>query len=187
MGCGKSKINCEEECDTKHADPIPESIMKKLYNSIVKIEFIDSNKESKRATGFFMRIKTNNKEMKSLFTCKHVISENDINNNLVIDLYFGEKNQEKERKIKLDKKQRFIKAFHEDVILIEIINEDNIYDDKYLTPDLNYEYGYKKYKDKNFYLAGYPRYQNIQRMNSSISYIQQKVPLVLLFVMKMEM
>ena len=40
--------------------------------------------------------------------------------------------------------------------MIEIIKEDNISKDKYLNPDLNYIYGYDRYTDNNFYLAGYP-------------------------------
>ena len=54
--------------------------MNKLNNSIVKIEFINSINRIIKETGFFMRIKTNNKEMKCLFTCKHVISDKDKNN-----------------------------------------------------------------------------------------------------------
>jgi hypothetical protein len=54
-----------DECDTKHADPIPESLNDKLYNSIVRIEITE---KGRRATGFFMKIKINNKEMKFLFT-----------------------------------------------------------------------------------------------------------------------
>ena len=44
--------------------------------------------------------------------------------------------------------------------MIEIIENDNIFEDKYLYPDLNYEYGYNRYnryKGKNFYLARYPQ------------------------------
>ena len=105
-----------------------------------------------------MRIKINNKEKKCLFTCKHIISDEDINNNKIINLYFDENNKEEKRKIKLDKNQRLIKTFNEDVTLIEIIKDDNISEDKYLTPDLNYEYN--NYKDKNLYLAGHLRNYN---------------------------
>ena len=198
MGVGNSKSK-KEECDTKHAKPITEDISETLYNSIVRIELTNSINKSINATGFFMRIKINkNKEIKCLFTCKHVISDNDINNKIVINLYYGKQNKEEERTIKLDKDQRFIKTFDEDVTLIEIIKDDSISEDKYLTPDLNYEYGYNKYINKDYYLPGYPsnykvrciasgmlkKYQRMKNMNLNIQYIQKKVLLVRLFVMK---
>jgi V8-like Glu-specific endopeptidase len=159
MGFGNCK---SKEVDTGHADPIPESISNKIFDSIVKIK-----KDSiETATGFFMKIKINNKEKKCLFTCQHVISDKDINNKLTINLYYGKKDEEKEIKIILDKNKRFIKTFDEDVTLIEIINDDNISEKKYLTPDLNYEHGYDKYKDKNFYLAGYPKNYNERCISS---------------------
>ena len=164
--CGNNILNVENECNTKCVDPIPESIKDKLYKSIVKIELINITNKRIYATGFFMRIKIYNKEKKCLFSCKHIISDKDINNNIIINLYFDENNKEEERKIKLDKNQRFIKTFNEDVILIEIIKDDNISEDKYLTPDLNYEYGYNNFKDKNLYLAGHLRNYNDKYISS---------------------
>jgi len=145
-----------KEINTGHADLIPESICDKLYNSITKISLKSG---TATATGFFMKIKLNNKIKKCLFTCFHVISDQDIQNQIIIDIYFGKKVEESHRKIKLDKNKRFIKAYkeEEDVTLIEIIDDDNISDGKYLNPDLNYERGYNRYLDKNFYLAGYPK------------------------------
>ena len=40
--------------------------------------------------------------------------------------------------------------------MIEILPKDNIPEDKYLFPDLNYKNGYDKYINQYFYLAGYP-------------------------------
>ena len=159
---GKSaleNINTKNECRTNHADPIPENIGKKIYNSIVNIKLLNSNKEDINATGFFMIIKINNKEEKCLLTCKHVISNDDINNKIIINLYYGEKDKEEERKIVLDETKRYIKVFNEDidVTLIEIVKDDNIPENKYLIADLNYEYGYNRYDNNNFYLAGYPK------------------------------
>jgi len=42
-----------------------------------------------------------------------------------------------------------------DVTLIEIIPEDNISEDKYLFPDLNYKYGYENYIEKEIFIGGY--------------------------------
>ena len=148
--------NAKHECDTNHAKPAPESIIKQLFNSIVKIKFINSNKDSLNATGFFMLIKIKKEVVKCLLTCKHVISIDDINNKKIVNLFYGEKGMEEERTILLDKNIRNIKVFNEDVTLVETIKDDNIPENKYLIPDLNYEYGYNRYKDNNFYLAGYP-------------------------------
>ena len=90
-----------KEANTRHADAIPESIMKKLFNSISRIELYNGE-----ATGFFMKMKVNNKIMYFMFTCFHVISAQDIQNQITIDIYFGEKGKESHREIELDKNKR---------------------------------------------------------------------------------
>ena len=57
----------------------------------------------------------------------------------------------------LDRGQRFIKAFEDiDVAVIEIKEEDNISEFRYLYPDLNYKMGLKHYLNSQVYTAGYP-------------------------------
>ena len=59
----------------------------------------------------------------------------------------------------MDKKnKRIIKCFEKpiDITIVEIIENDNIPDNKYLLPDLNYKYSYNIYIEEKFYLAGYP-------------------------------
>ena len=136
--------------------PAPESIMKKMFNSIVNIRFINSQSEKIYATGFFMCILIKKQKQYYLFTCKHVISEEDINNKKIINLYYGEKNNEESIKIELDRNIRNIITFKIDITIIEIIKKDNILEDKYLIPDGSYEYGYDRYINKDCYLAGYP-------------------------------
>ena len=74
-----------------------------------------------------------------------------------INISYKENNEEMKIKIKLDKNQRFIKIFNKPIslALIEILENDNIPNDKYLYPDLNYKKGFKIYEKKNFCLAGY--------------------------------
>jgi len=157
----------QKEINPGHADTIPESISDKLYNSISRISLYKGT-----ATGFFMKIKLNNEEKKCLFTCFHVISDQDIKNQITIDIYFGKKGKESHRQIELDKNKRFMKAYEEeDVTLIEIIDDDRISDGKYLTPDLNYEFGYERYFGQNLYLAGYPKIYN-ERCSSTGRIIQ---------------
>lgn len=121
------------------------------------------------ATGFFMKFKLNNKEMKCLFTCFNVISDNDINNEITIDIYFGKKGKEHHRTIELENNMRFMKAYEEeDVTLIEIIDNDRISEIKYLTPDFDYENCYQNYLYKNFFLAGYPQNHFERSISSGI-------------------
>ena len=103
--------------------------------------------------------------MKFLITCNHIISNDLINSKKIIDIFFGKKEKEKKRNIILDKNMRFIESFEDpiDVALIEIIDEDNIPEKKFLYPDLNYKNGYKLYEKNFFFLAGYPN-------NSSLNY-----------------
>ena len=148
---------CEDKGDKPsqnivHSNYVPLVNIKKVFNSIVKIE-LDNGKNS---TGFFMIIELKSKEMKCLFTSRKMISDDDINNKIAINLYSEEKGKKEAKKIKLDKNIRFIKTFNEDIIIIEIIKDDNISDDKYLYPDLNYIDGYNKMMDNNIFLAGYP-------------------------------
>ena len=157
MGCSsnieKAQKNALYECDTNHAKPIPESINEKLCNSIVKIKLENNG----FGTGFFMVIEINKKSMECLFTCYHVISDNIISEKQIITLTYGKKGQERKNAIVLDKDKRNIITFiKEDLTMIEIIEEDNVSKEKYLNPDLNYIYGYDRYIDNNFYLAGYP-------------------------------
>lgn len=103
-------------------------------------------------------------------TCFHVLSEIIANKKGDIELFYGKKDKEKKIKIKLDKNQRLIKFFYKpiDAILVEILGSDNINEDKFLYPDLNYKNGYNFYEDKNFYLAGYPQ-NNPNQKERSIS------------------
>jgi hypothetical protein len=86
-----------------------------------------------------------------------------------ISISYGKKNEETTKKITLDKNQRFIRSFEPpiDAIIIEINDNDNIPDDKYLLPDLNYKNGYDFYEGKGFFLAGYPAGENGERCISS--------------------
>ena len=154
----------KEEADPLNGSAIPETVYKGLCNSIFRIEL-----SSKRGTGFFMKIKLNGIERRFLFTCFHVISDKDIENKIPINIYYGPKDDESHIIIDLNKYKRFMKAYktiNEDVTLIEIVKEDGISEDKYLIPDLNYSYGYERYKDKNFFLGGYPKNYNERCISS---------------------
>ena len=116
-----------------------------------------------------MKFTINNKPMKCLFTCHHVIEQQDIENERNIFIFYGKKLNEENRTIKLEKSKRFMKTYKkEDTTLIEILNDDNINEDKYLTPDLNYKSGYIQYANKNlnYFMAGYPANRNERCISS---------------------
>jgi V8-like Glu-specific endopeptidase len=119
------------------------------------------------STGFFMKINKIN-QMNFLITCFHCIPSEYFEKKEIINIYYGKREVEKNKQIKLDEDQRFIKRDEKnDVILIEILKSDNIPDYRYLYPDLNYKNGYDLYKSKKFYLAGYPSENNDERCCSS--------------------
>ena len=69
-----------------------------------------------------------------------------------------EKKDEKKQTILLDDNLRFIKCFEKptDITIIEIVKSDNIPEDKFLFPDMNFKNGLDFYLNKNLCLAGYP-------------------------------
>lgn len=104
-----------------------------------------------------MKFKINNKFFNFLFTCEHCIEESTIKSETEISLYFGKSKDEKFLKIKLDKKERFIKAYQVfDITMIQILKKDRISEDKFLLPDSNYLKGISKYVKKQIYTCGYP-------------------------------
>lgn len=149
-----SKLNVKE-VGTGHATFIEESKVDKIFNSIAKIETNDGT-----GTGFFIKLKIKNNQLPFLLTCYHVISENDVKSKETIKIYYGKKQEEKQKEIKLDKNNRIINCFPDpiDITLIEIIPKDFIPNDKYLIPNYNYKKNssFNCYLNKDFYLAGYP-------------------------------
>ena len=145
----------QEEFGSDKSINIPESAQDKIYNSIVRIEM-----NNFFGTGFFIKLNIQNKILKCLITCFHVIKKNENEINESIDIFYGKKNNETKKVIKLDKSLRFVKYFNkpEDSAIIQIIDDDEIPDDKFLLPDLNYKNleGYKEYININLLLAGYP-------------------------------
>ena len=151
---------------------IPEEIFDILRTCIVRIE-LNVNNDERIFTGFFMKINLNKKKFFFLLTCEHSLSQEYIDSRITIIIYHGKKKQEEKMKIKLDKNKRIIKCYKElDVTLIEILKEDNIPEEKYLSPDLNYKNdGFSFYQDSQIYTAGYPDviiYKRERHMSSGI-------------------
>ena len=131
-----------------------DELIKKLSNSIMRIEY-----DEKISTGFFMKIYLQQKQRNFLITCEHCFSQENIDSKITALIYYKEENNEIKKEIELDNNKRFMKCFIDigiDVTLIEIIPEDNISEDKYLLPDLNYKNGYNQYIKRTIFTGGYP-------------------------------
>ena len=72
---------------------IPDSSVKEIFDSVVRIK-----KDTKRATGFFLKIKIKDRELNSLITNYHVISQLDVNNMKEIYIYYNGKEKESQSK-----------------------------------------------------------------------------------------
>ena len=151
MGCDEEYI---KECEPGNNIAVPEQIYNILSKTTARIEYGE-----KKSTGFFMKINLDKKQHNFLLTCAHCISQDDIDSKIKVSIFYGKKNEEKEKQIELDNNKRFIKCFEEqkiDATIIEILSEDDIPDDRYLYPDLNYKNGYEQYIENDIYTGGFP-------------------------------
>ena len=160
MGCCTGEGKLVPQRLIEGADPgiIPEEIADVLSNSIVRIEYAIDSLNNNISTGFFIKLKIKEKSYHFLFTCEHSIREKEIQSEIIIFLYFGKARKERLLKIRLDQKERFIKAYKDlDITIIQILPKDNISEDKFLLPDFNYINGASDYIDKQIYIGGYPK------------------------------
>ena len=153
----KKKNRGKNEVDTKHAPAIPETVSDKLYNSVFRIEI-----GKLIGTGFFIKINEIKKFF--MFTNCHVISQELVDLKPYMSIYYGKKEDEKERVFILDADKRFIKCYNEpiDITAIEILKEEIIPESKFLEPDFNFKNEYNNYKQQNLCLAGYPKSEQYQ-------------------------
>ena len=127
---------------------IPIEITNKILKSIctINLKIKDNNIFGK---GFFMEL-TDSK--KYLITNYHIINQESKMHNIEIELW-------KLKKFKLKLHKRYIKFFPEpkDITIIEIKNNDEIYDYiEFLNFDLNYKLGYQIYNNIDILSIVYP-------------------------------
>ena len=148
----EGKIN--KQCVKGDPSFVPDELIDILRESVVRIEI---KKPHMISSGFLIKVGLKMKEYKFLFTCHHSLPQQIIDSKTKISIFYGRKNEEIKKKMVLDRDQRFIKAFEDiDVAVIEIKEEDNISEFRYLYPDLNYKMGLKHYLNSQVYTAGYP-------------------------------
>ena len=160
-----------KECLIKGTNPtqIPETIINRLYDSIARIEFKFKNQD-KISTGFFIKLNIFEKNYNFLLTCYHSISIENVDSKIDINVYYGKVENETKIKIKLDREKRFIKCYESlDSTLIQIYESDNIPENKYLSPDLNYKNGLLQYEKTQIYTGGYPNVDDIHMGEKHLS------------------
>ena len=102
-------------------------------------------------TGFFIKLFKNGKPLFLLMTNEHVITKNMIENKQTIDVYYD--NQTNMMKITLDRHKRYIRRYNYiniDCTIVEIVKEDNINEDYFLLPNIDYkDFNYNELINKN--------------------------------------
>ena len=153
----------EKELLTGHK-PVPIEIIDKVKKSICKIIIKDKEKIN-YGSGFFMKI---DNSKKYLITNHHNISSETINKDINLELY-------NLKMIKLNLYNHDIKYFPypKDITIIEIKEQDEIYKDiELLEYDLNYKYGYQRYKNADVFTIGYPSGKNASCASGKIINIE---------------
>ena len=125
---------------------------------------------NKVGTGFFIKLYKNDKPLFSLMTNEYIITKNMIEKKEEIEVYYD--NQKKRIKISLNKNERFIQSFIDidiDCTIVEILNKDNVNEDYFLLPDIDYkDYNYNELKNKNIYIVQFPLGKSMHYSNGEI-------------------
>ena len=112
----------------------------------------------KRASGFLIKFMKNNEDFCCLMTNEHIVEKELVENKESIIFYYD--NKKERREIILDKGNRYIKHFKNDLTIdatvVEILPEDNIQNDYFLIPDNYYMNNFDKLKGKEITILQYP-------------------------------
>ena len=159
---------------SKFKDPNKANIDPNLKKGVCKIET-----PKLFGSGFFMKYKINEKYYYYLVSCEHVITTDLIQKKETIKiLYDNDINNIELRMldIKLDKNERYIKAFKDimdlDITIIEIKSEDNIPENYFLFSELNKIYN-ENLINRRIYILQYPNGQKLQVSNGYIKRINK--------------
>ena len=102
---------------------------KELSKEIFSIK-VETKRGRKIGNGFILSFPIDLEWFNCLLTNDHIINNESINNNNIVNIFY-----EKEVNIKLDKNKRYIKSFKDkglDITVLEILDEDNISKKYYL-------------------------------------------------------
>ena len=123
-------------------------------------------------SGFFIKLKKDNKPFYCLMTCEHVINKKMIASKETINVQYDCKN--KSIDIKLE--SRFIKCYKYlgiDAIVIEILEKDGIKEEFFLMPNYDYKKGYDQFKYKSIVIIQYPGGNDLSESEGIITEINQ--------------
>lgn len=132
------------------------------YVCKIKIKEVDSNNIS-YGTGTLIKIKKNDRYFYFLISNEHVIEDCMINSNYILIItYYSTKNSRKKAKITLNKEERIIKSYKNnldiDATIVQIIPEDNINDEYFYHFNTTFN-NFLELENKFIYIFQYPGYQ----------------------------
>jgi len=146
-----------------------DNCISKVSRSICKITIREENK-THLGTGFLLKLNTDdNNQIYCLISCEHVISRNLIEKQCTMDIEYD--TRYKRIEIVLDKRKRTIITFDDiiDLTLVEIIKDDNINEDYFLSPNYQYIKNNRKDKKDKIYIPQYPYFaENLTHSESEI-------------------
>ena len=125
-----------------------------VTKSVCKIIY-QKEEGKENCSGFFIKLLLENGSLFCLMTCEHIITNEIIEENKTIEVYF--EIEKKRLEIELNKNERFIRNFLDlkiDCTIIEILPSDNINEDYFLIP--NKDYNFNDLKEKKIYIPQYP-------------------------------
>jgi len=134
----------------------------KAIKSACRIECSDNV-----GSGFFIKLKKNNKPFYCLMTCEHVINKRMIDSKEIINVQYD--CRIKSINIKLD--SRFIKSYKYlgiDATVIEILEKDGVKEEFFLLPNYDYKNGYKQFENKSIVIIQYPGGKDLSKSDGTI-------------------
>ena len=146
------------------------SCLYEVCRSICKIIF-----PNKVGTAFFIKLFKNDKPLFTLMTNEHIITKDMIEKKETIEVYYD--NQKKRIKITLNKEKRFIQSYKDidiDCSIVEILKEDNINEDYFLLPNIDYkDYNYNQLKNNKVYIVQFPLGKEMYHSKGEITNIDK--------------
>ena len=128
---------------------------------------------TKIGSGFFLKIKRNNKPFYCLLTNQHIITKDMVDNKETIEIIYD--NEKRKLDLSLNIRKRIIVCFEDflelDITLVEIIKDDKIKEEFYLLPDINHN---NNFLNKNIEIVQYPKGKVLSFSDGKIEELDKK-------------
>ena len=168
-------LEIKDECLIKGSSKF-EEIDPHILNvskSICKIK-IDNYLQKISASGFLLKFYIDQELFYCLMSNEHVITEDIINRNSIIYIYYEA--ETKSANIKLDKNERYMKTFKDidlDITIVEILEKDGISKDYFLFPGPEIENN--KLINRNIFIPQFPKGEDLKIARGKIKEIEQYI------------